>query len=144
MHQASHPDIVMIELDAKRVGKVGNGQSLEELGFLLPVSSSKPEASSNTQAITPLTPINPLRNIVSNLLQPFSNIAQQLAGAVLGKALSQFYASVEKLGFTAGGEFQAAVEEANAIHAKILLGDRDVDVTLQRLAQALSNADSDK
>jgi pheromone shutdown protein TraB len=68
---------------------------------------------------------------------------QTLGGAVLKKALGQFYDSVEKLGFTAGGEFIAAVQEGNKIPgAKILLGDQDVDVTLQRLASALGEYQS--
>ena len=61
-----------------------------------------------------------------------------------GKTLTQFYSSIEKLGFTAGGEFKAAVEEARAVGAKVLLGDRDVDVTLSRLAAALSTLDSER
>lgn len=40
------------------------------------------------------------------------------------------------------GEFKAAVEEAKRYNATVLLGDQDVDVTLQRLAAALSQVDS--
>jgi len=40
------------------------------------------------------------------------------------------------------GEFKAAVEEAKLCNATVLLGDQDVDVTLQRLAAALSQVDS--
>jgi pheromone shutdown protein TraB len=61
-----------------------------------------------------------------------------------GKGLSQFYNSVEKLGFVAGGEFKAAVEEARRLGAPVLLGDRDVDVTLQRLVAALGTVDNNK
>lgn len=60
---------------------------------------------------------------------------------VLGKALGSFYKNVEKLGFTAGGEFKAAVEEGRKLGSRILLGDRDVDITLERLAIAISNTD---
>jgi len=66
--------------------------------------------------------------------------AAGVAGAALKKGLGQFYQSVEKLGFTAGGEFIAAVEEGRAVGAKVLLGDRDVDETLQRLAKALKSS----
>ena len=68
----------------------------------------------------------------------------KLAGAALGKALGSFYKNVEKLGFTAGGEFQAAVDEGMKIGAKILLGDQDVDITLQRLAAAISSTSPEK
>jgi len=60
----------------------------------------------------------------------------------LGKTLGSFYKNVEKLGFTAGGEFQAAVEEGLKVGSRILLGDRDIDVTLERLASAISLTDS--
>ena len=67
--------------------------------------------------------------------------SQRAAGAALGKVLAGFYKSVEKLGFVAGGEFKAAVTEGRKIDAKILLGDRNVDITLARLASALSKTD---
>ena len=38
----------------------------------------------------------------------------------------------------------AAVEEGRKLNAKVLLGDRDVDITLQRLASALSTTDAEK
>ena len=56
----------------------------------------------------------------------------------LGKILSQFYKSVEKLGFNTGAEFKVAVEEARRLGIQVLLGDRDVDITLQRLSNAIS------
>ena len=68
-------------------------------------------------------------------------VVKDAGGALLGKALSEFYKSIEKLGFTPGGEFAAAVEEGRKIGARILLGDRDVDITLQRLATAISLTD---
>jgi pheromone shutdown protein TraB len=64
-------------------------------------------------------------------------------GALMGKVLQSFYKSVESLGFEAGGEFKAAIEEGRAQGAKILLGDRDVDVTLQHLASALESSGPD-
>ena len=44
----------------------------------------------------------------------------------------------------AGGEFKAAVEEGRKVGARILLGDRDVDITLQHLAEAISTAEPDR
>lgn len=72
-----------------------------------------------------------------------SGWASRLGGVILGKALGQLYGSIEKLGFTSGGEFKAAIEEGRAIGANVLLGDRDVEVTLQRLAKAISKTDAD-
>ena len=50
-----------------------------------------------------------------------------------GEAL---YQELDKMGFPAGGEFVAAIEEARALNATILLGDRDINVTMQRLQEA--------
>ena len=41
----------------------------------------------------------------------FYKILSVVGGQILGRVLSEFYKSVEKLGFVAGGEFKAAVEE---------------------------------
>lgn len=46
------------------------------------------------------------------------------------------YQSLDDMGFPAGGEFVAAIEEARALNATVLLGDRDINVTLQRLREA--------
>ena len=87
-------------------------------------------------------------NVISKAFNAFklqiSSWAQEKAGSVLGKVLGSFYKNVEKLGFQAGGEFRAAVEEGKSVGARILLGDRDVDVTLERLASAIINTDPAK
>jgi pheromone shutdown protein TraB len=61
----------------------------------------------------------------------------------LGTILSQFYKSIEKLGFNTGAEFKIAVEESKKMGIKVLLGDRDVDITLQRLSKAISSYPSE-
>ena len=48
---------------------------------------------------------------------------------------------MEKLGFTAGGEFRAVQRPCDA--HPVLLGDQDVDTTLQNLAAALSKTNTD-
>lgn len=147
--QSTQPDVVMIELDAKRIGKL-NSSELDKAGFLLPSSSS----SSSSVGSPSSPPLSTLENNVndapskgpsffSSLTSGFLNTLQgwrdAAGGAVMGKVLSGFYKSVENLGFEAGNEFKVAVEEGRAINAKILLGDRDVDITLQRLALALES-----
>ena len=47
-----------------------------------------------------------------------------------------FYKSLDEMGFPAGGEFVAAIEEARLLNATVLLGDQDINVTLQRLKEA--------
>jgi hypothetical protein len=138
----------MIELDPKRIAKVTpNAEDLTQRGFVLPSQSSSISdtstnglATSTTSSSTSTSKPSFFQSIASRI----SSFTQNLAGQVLGKALSQFYSSIEKLGFTAGGEFQAAVEEAKNVQSKVLLGDRDVDITLQRLAQAFSSVSPDR
>ena len=48
----------------------------------------------------------------------------------------KFYKSLDAMGFPAGGEFVAAIEEARLLKAEILVGDQPIDVTLQRLKEA--------
>lgn len=131
------PSVVMIELDSKRIGKFGmTTQDLYSAGIDVPEDSI---ATANNQ-------ISPSRNNINAMGQLLSTIRgwfTQASGSILGKSLGQFYKSVEKLGFTAGGEFQAAIEEGRAINSRILLGDRDVTITLEHLASAISNYNLD-
>lgn len=142
--QLVHPDVVMIELDRKRIGKATDGKSLEEYGFIFPKDQSQIVVDSINSQDLPAQRQSIVSQAIGTIVNPIQQAAQAAAGALLGKALGQFYKSVEKLGFTAGGEFKAAVEEARAIGSKVLLGDRDVDFTLMRLASALSTVDNDQ
>jgi len=142
----------MIELDSKRIGKFSDVKELNDAGFLLPsydnsenkimessssLPSSQPSLISSSSSIS-----NQQKKQISGFSSTISGWASRLGGLILGKALKQFYGSIEKLGFTSGGEFKAAIDEGRAIGAKILLGDRDVELTLQRLAKAISDTDS--
>ncbi len=151
------PDVVMIELDVKRLGKVSEADMAQK-GFILPsaveVNVPIPEVVVASDGATPVaalsppsTPIPNKRKRIGNSVQGFMSSMRQgaasLAGNALKKGLGSFYDSVEKLGFTAGGEFQAAIQEAFAMHTPVLLGDQDVDTTLQNLAAALSKTNTD-
>lgn len=46
------------------------------------------------------------------------------------------YRVLEEKGFPAGGEFVAAIEEARLLNATVLLGDQEIELTLQRLKEA--------
>ena len=54
----SKPDVVMIELDKKRLGKIASGKTLEDLGFLLPKQASLQETLSDeySQSSAPTKP----------------------------------------------------------------------------------------
>lgn len=145
---STRPDTVMIELDTKRIGRATDDVNLEDLGFITPTFDDASATAVGATAEIAGSRDGGRKSIVQSTLRkvvaPIQNAVQGLAGALLGKALGQFYNSVEKLGFTAGGEFRAAVEEGRKLGAKILLGDRNVDITLQRLAAAVSAVDPTK
>jgi TraB/PrgY/gumN family len=138
------PDVVMIELDSKRIGRAGvSKQTLNEAGFDFPMYGTKQFPVAALQ--TPVSDVKAqafINLMVGTLAATVQDWIADAGGALLGRALSEFYKSIEKLGFTAGGEFKAAVEEGRAVGARILLGDRDVDFTLQRLAAAVSSTDT--
>ena len=47
-----------------------------------------------------------------------------------------FQKSLEDKGFEVGGEFVAAIEEAQLLNATVLLGDRDINITIERVKEA--------
>ncbi len=143
--QRAQPDTVMIELDPKRIARADvNSEQLQAAGFILPQGATFPTTDFDAVPLAPPKRKSLFDDIKRGLVAPVQQLAQSVAGAALGKVIGQFYKSVEKLGFTAGGEFKAAVEEGKKLQAKILLGDRDVDITLQRLATAVAQTNPDK
>lgn len=76
---------------------------------------------------------NPFRLFKSKLLT-----AGQVA---VGGAIKKLYQKLETQGFSAGEEFAVAIKEGLALNSTIVLGDRDVDVTLRRITEALSKTD---
>lgn len=61
-----------------------------------------------------------------------------------GAGISQMYSNLSKQGFKPGQEFVVAVKEGQNIGADIVLGDQDMGVTMQRLAQAAQMTDYSK
>jgi pheromone shutdown protein TraB len=64
-----------------------------------------------------------------------------IAGAAVGKGISSMYSNLSSSGFQPGEEFAEAIRTGREIDATIVLGDQDVQVTLRRLAEALSMTD---
>lgn len=144
------PDMVMIELDPKRVGRLPQSSTIEDYGFVLPQSPGKAELTLRPSLLASESPSpsNASPSLLGKLLASSTHFVTtatsglssrlvSMGGTVVGKALGGFYESVEKMGFTAGGEFKAAVEEGKLLGAKVLLGDRDVDTTLSALYSAI-------
>ena len=135
----NRPQVVLVELDAKRIAGdrfsdergAGTVEMLESRGFILP-SKSKELLATAAAA----------RRNTGFFSGAFKGLVAGFGGAVLGRIIGQFYKSIESLGVVAGGEFKAAIEEAAKLgNCRVLLGDRDIDATLSRLAQALSQTD---
>ena len=128
------PDIVMIELDTKRL-RLGNEEtSIEEFesrGFIIP-SETKKYVNAPLPNAAPSS-----KSIVDRIFGPFFGIADNIAGNLVGSAIKNFYKSLETLGFTVGGEFDVAIQTAKKYNSKILLGDRNVDITLDHLGRAI-------
>ncbi|CAM9129561.1 unnamed protein product [Choristocarpus tenellus] len=74
----------------------------------------------------------------------FTERVNGFAAVIVGKTISKMYESMDKLGFVSGQEFTVAIREAKVLRAKILLGDRDVNVTLRRLTEALRVTDMNR
>ncbi len=106
--------------------------------------AASPTNAQQSVTTAPSRAQSPISNFFTNIKSSIANTLQAAAGRALGGVLSQFYKSTESLGFTAGGEFKAAVEESTALGAKVLLGDRDADVTLGRLASAIASVDKER
>jgi len=141
------PNVVFVELDAKRVSRAGIGSSSVSNTNAVSTSeasSSVSATSIDTETIAPTptssvisTPSNdtPKRNMqISN---PLVNVGSKY----VGNAVKGMYGKLESEGFKAGDEFVMSVREGLAIGSTIVLGDRDVEVTLKRLTQALAKTD---
>jgi len=68
----------------------------------------------------------------------------EASSKAVGNAISGLYKKLESQGFSAGEEFAIAIRAGLDLGATIILGDRDVDVTLQHLTAALSKTDLKK
>jgi len=110
------PGVVFLELDEKRVGKILSQQPSGDDGVSDGVGPSqsdpqpKPRASSSRLGFT---------------------------ASLLRGGIQKMYSTLDSSGFSSGEEFVVAVNEGNKLNSKIVLGDRDVDVTLERVGKAV-------
>lgn len=150
-----HPDAVFVELDMKRVQNLpsmhpdittAHSQNAAP-AVLVPVlpstttttsTSTAPLIAASTQAPMTSNPASPQLDGGSNW---FQRKVLNFAGAAVGKAVQGMYSNLSNSGFSPGEEFAAAIRAGREMGATIVLGDQDVQVTLRRLAQALSVTD---
>jgi len=146
------PNAVFVELDRKRISRAlpGGGDGGTQ-------SSSKSSADGDETGVASQGNQAAMANIDANNASdqpqqqqrrqnPFAVKDRMLqAGAKLvGESIKTMYSKLDSEGFKAGEEFVLAIREGLAINAAIVLGDRDVEVTLRRLTEALSKTDLKK
>ena len=66
------------------------------------------------------------------------NPVMRAASAAVGSGIKGMYKKLDSAGFNAGEEFVVAIQEGQKQNADIILGDRDVEVTLRRVTEGLS------
>eukprot|EP00591_Stephanopyxis_turris_P006447 CAMPEP_0195530506 /NCGR_PEP_ID=MMETSP0794_2-20130614/33421_1 /TAXON_ID=515487 /ORGANISM="Stephanopyxis turris, Strain CCMP 815" /LENGTH=436 /DNA_ID=CAMNT_0040662039 /DNA_START=32 /DNA_END=1342 /DNA_ORIENTATION=+ len=144
------PDSVYVELDQKRVGRALPPSHSSGENKLAPASASSgdndtaaQEKPKEEELLTPLARSGP---VASAKINPFDIKGKILraTSAKVGNMIRGLYKKLENEGFATGEEFVQAVREGLKVDATIVLGDRDVDVTLQRLTAALAKTDLKK
>jgi hypothetical protein len=158
------PEAVFVELDAKRIGAAGargivrvkpiaagefpataavSGNIMVDGGTTttneLVMAAMDPTAVAGGSSSVAMDGAPPLPRPAN----PFDlrERAMQAASQAVGNAIRGMYKRLDTTGFKPGEEFVVAVQEGEKVGATIILGDRDVEVTLQRLTKALAETD---
>ena len=139
------PNVVFVELDVKRVKRAIPGLSSGEKTDTGKTAVSEANINSNqsneqtgTSSRIAAFSSTPTSSDQSDSMQsPIIDIGSKYVGS----AVKNMYGKLESEGFKAGDEFATSVREGLAIGSTIVLGDRDVEVTLRRLTKALSKTD---
>ena len=138
------PNVVFVELDKKRVSRAGIGGGATSGLSTQPSSSneslSSADIASTSSSTSKVISTPSVGDDKSNRMQ-ISNPMVTFGSKVVGDSVKGMYGKLESEGFKAGDEFVMSVREGLAIGSTIVLGDRDVEVTLKRLTQALGKTD---
>ncbi|KAL4419725.1 hypothetical protein ABPG75_006823 [Micractinium tetrahymenae] len=133
--RAVQPDAVVVELCRSRQAVIDSEGEEQQHA----VASAQSSSSSSSPGATPA--VNNFSLSGGGLLSAFSR-SMELGGAsalLLRLLLSRLSARLAgSLGVQGGGEFIAAREEAEALGAQLVLGDRPIEITLQRAWDALT------
>lgn len=145
----THPKGVFVELDPKRVkgsGLLAKRVSIDETtGQEIEMPSSRVivpnlQKMANTAQSSATGESVPSQQVpVIPVSKP--NPMMRAAGAAVGNSIKGMYKKLDSAGFNAGEEFVVAIREGQKINADIVLGDRDVEETLRRVAEALAKSD---
>lgn len=158
-----HPDAVFVELDVKRVQNLPAMPTIAALpstssSSSTPILNADTASTSKPAILVPMvSPSSSLDSSLSSSMESpttssnagstggnrnwFQRRLLNLAGAAVGKGISSMYSNLSSSGFQPGEEFAEAIRTGREIDATIVLGDQDVQVTLRRLAEALSMTD---
>jgi hypothetical protein len=156
-----HPKGVFVELDPKRVRGSGilakklsgvDGQDDEDgrpISRVIVPNMTKMQqrvvSSPSTGAESPVTSLVSANNANNHPppadYKPNPNPIMRAASAAVGNSLKGMYKKMDSAGFQSGEEFVVAIREGQNIGSAIVLGDRDVEVTLGRLTEALARTD---
>ena len=129
------PDAVFVELDLKRIGRAfRSGRPTP--GLNIGYQDDKGNLKIGTVAAEVPRSGGPVSAMIYKILSKGAD--------VIGNPIQSMYKKLESDGFIPGAEFINAVEEGLDQGATIVLGDRDMDVTLRRIAQALASTDPKK
>lgn len=145
------PQAVFVELDAKRVGRLSSFRNVRTSDqttasddsrtrvddYLTDTSSSSSSSSASSSSSS--SPSSRLALV--NPVDAVRDGAVTAGSAAVGGAIAGLYSKLESQGFSAGEEFAVAIREGLALNATVVLGDRDVDLTLRRLARAIAKTD---
>jgi hypothetical protein len=147
-----HPNAVFVELDPKRIsgdgilanrmaddGKENTSQivvpqiqMINGPPLMMAAGGSMATASDTPAVATTVAP-------PPKPSQP--NPIMRAATAAVGNSIKSMYKKLDSSGLKAGEEFVVSMQEGQKIGSDIILGDRDVEVTLQRVTEALSKTD---
>lgn len=75
-----------------------------------------------------------LKQMLGSMFAPGATLSQKLVQV----SLPMMYRVLKLLGMDPGGEFKVALQEAERMRARVVYGDRDVNMTLQRLSQTMN------
>jgi hypothetical protein len=155
------PKAIFVELDVKRIGGSGilanrvrgvgtedasaatDGPTSEIIipqisrtGLSQPASSASDSVESSSNVA-----VAPTAALLAAATNTQPNPLMRAASAVVGNTIKGMYKKLDSAGFNAGEEFVVTIKEAQKIGSAIILGDRDVEVTLRRVTEGLAKTD---
>jgi hypothetical protein len=143
--QTLQPNLVMIESDLDRIDLIRDGGKNWKEVFLL-TSEEMKEAEDRLEDIEreemmKETTQNTIVLRLEQLGNFFYNIAiapiRNLLAFIIYKIFKSAYKEFREVGFEIGGEFRIAIKEAKACNAKVILGDKRANNTLEDLADGV-------